>query len=80
MGTTILDSFEFHVHVWTMKAVKKREALGKVDTRDHAQSLFTLDRDATFRTEGVALIALRGATGPLASRLRSMKLKQIISP
>ena len=67
MGTIILDSFEFHVHAWTMTAVKKREALDKVDTRDHAQSLFTLDRDATFRAEGVALLALRTPHAPTAT-------------
>ena len=57
----ILDDMEVHTHSWTLQAVKKREALDKSDERDHAQSLFTLDRNATHRTDGRALFNMRTA-------------------
>lgn len=63
MGTIILDSFEFHVHGWTTSTVKRREALDKADTRDHAKSLFTIDRNGALRTAGAALLALRTPYG-----------------
>ena len=57
----ILESLETHTHSWTLQAVKKREALDKSDDRDHAQSLFTLDRNGTHRTDGRALFDMRQA-------------------
>jgi hypothetical protein len=38
--------------------VKRREALDKTDRRDHAQSLFTLDRNGQHRTDGRTLLPL----------------------
>ena len=57
----ILGSLETHTHSWALQAVKKREALDKSDDRDHAQSLFTLDRNSTHRTDGRVLFDLRQA-------------------
>ena len=56
---TILDSLEHYTHEWTIFVVKRREALDKTDRRDHAQSLFTLDRNGTHRTDGRTLWDLR---------------------
>jgi hypothetical protein len=55
----IVDSLETHCHAWTLQSVKKREALEKSDKRDHAQSLFTLDREGAYRPEGKILFELR---------------------
>jgi hypothetical protein len=55
----IVDSLETYSHAWALKSVKKREALGKSDKRDHALSLFTLDRDGAFRPEGRVLFEMR---------------------
>ena len=55
----VVDQFEGHVHVWTLSAVKKREAMESSDKRDHAKSLFTLDREAKYRPEGKVLWEMR---------------------
>jgi hypothetical protein len=61
----VVDQFEGHVHVWTLSAVKKREAMESSDKRDHAKSLFTLDREAKYRHEGKTLWEMR--TPPAAN-------------
>jgi hypothetical protein len=68
MGTIILDSFEFHVHGWTTSTVKRRKALDKADTRDHAKSLFAIDRNAALRVAGAALLAMRTPCGAAATQ------------
>ena len=63
----ILVSFETYVQDWTLKMVKKREALDKADNRDHAQSLFASDRNGIHLVNGTALRALRVLPAPNAN-------------
>ena len=63
----IIRSFETHVQDWTLKAVKKREALDKADNRDFAQSLFATDRNGIFLANGLALRLLRIIPPPTAT-------------
>jgi hypothetical protein len=63
----IIISFETYVHDWTLKTVKKREALDKTDNRDQAQSLFAIDRNGDYLTDGTALRVLRVAPAPTAT-------------
>ena len=63
----IITSLETHVHDWTLKAVKKREAVDKADNRDQAQSLFASDRNGIFLAEGRILRNLRVNPAPTAS-------------
>jgi hypothetical protein len=50
---------EHYTHEWTIFVVKRRKTLDKTDRRDHAQSLFTLDRNGLHRTDGRTLWDLR---------------------
>jgi hypothetical protein len=43
-ATRVLESLELHSYEWTVKAIKTRECLNKLDRRDIALSTFAMSR------------------------------------
>ena len=80
-GGLFLDSIETYTHEWTLYTVKRREAFDKQDTRDQAQSLFTLDRDGLHRANGRILYDLRPLPGanPTANALAALEAALVVA-
>ena len=81
-GSLFLDSIETYTHEWTLQSVKRREAFDKQDTRDQAQSLFTLDRNGEHRTNGRLLFDLRvlpAAPNPTVNALAALEAALVVA-
>ena len=54
----VLESLELHSYEWTVKAIKTRECLDKLDRRDIALSTFAMSRSKNINTAALELRAL----------------------
>jgi hypothetical protein len=54
----VLESLELHSYEWTVKAIKTRECLDKLDRRDVALSTFAMSRSKNLNTQALELRAL----------------------
>jgi hypothetical protein len=57
-ATRVLESLELHSYEWTVKAIKTRECLDKLDRRDIALSTFAMSRSKNIVATAVELRAL----------------------
>jgi hypothetical protein len=54
----VLEPLELHSYEWTVKAIKTRECLDKLDRRDVALSTFAMSRSKNINTRALELRAL----------------------
>ena len=54
----MLESLELHSYEWTVKAIKTRECLDKLDRRDVALSTFAISRSKNLNVAALELRAL----------------------
>ena len=57
-ATRVLESLELHTYEWTVRAIKTRECLDKLDRRDIALSTFAMSRNKSIQATALELRAL----------------------
>ncbi len=56
-ATRVLESLKLHSYEWTVKAIKTRECLDKLDRRDIALSTFAMSRNKSIRATALELLS-----------------------